>query len=82
MPESLQDLEAMVEQVRKLEKYRHISPDLIRSLLQSELSKRSHPKEAIKATRSKLHQVARLTWKIPPVRGMAEYHGYLARESG
>ena len=66
MPESLQDLEAMVEQVRKLEKYRHISPDLIRSLLQSELSKRSHPKEAIKATRSKLHQVGTAYLENPP----------------
>ncbi|MEN6528586.1 MAG: 16S rRNA methyltransferase [Anaerolineaceae bacterium] len=57
MPESMQDLDAMVNQVRKLEKYRHISPDLIRTLLQVELTKRSNPKEAIKAARSKLHQV-------------------------
>lgn len=51
-------LDALVDQVQRGAKYRSISPQLIRSLLTVELEKRNTPKEAVKAARSKLHQVA------------------------
>lgn len=57
MPEPKPDLEQLIRQVQNLEKYRTISPELIRSLLIKELAKRGTPKEAVKATRNKLHQV-------------------------
>jgi len=52
------NLNTLVEQVQQGAKYRSISPQLIRSLLIVELEKRKTPKEALKAARSKLHQVA------------------------
>lgn len=51
-------LDALVEQVQRSEKYRSISPGLVRSLLITELEKQRSPKNAVKAARSKLHQVA------------------------
>jgi 16S rRNA (guanine(1405)-N(7))-methyltransferase len=39
-------------------KYQHIAPELVRSLGAQELAKRRNAKEAIKATKNKLHQIA------------------------
>ena len=44
--------------IRQSPKYRHISEDLIRSLLQRELAAGRTPKEAVKAAKNKLHQIA------------------------
>lgn len=57
MPEPENDLDQLIRQVQNLEKYRAISPELIRSLLIKELAKRGTPKQAVKTTRNKLHQV-------------------------
>lgn len=57
MPDPHIDLEQLVRQVQNFSKYSQISPDLIRSLLVKELAKRPGAKEAVKATRNKLHQV-------------------------
>ena len=51
------DLARLVNEVQKAAKYRQITPDLIRRLGARELERRRNLKEAIKATKSKLHQV-------------------------
>ncbi len=51
-------LEVLVETVLRSTKYKHVSPDLIKSIGKRELEKRRSLKGAIKATKSKLHQVA------------------------
>ena len=51
------ELEHLVRLVQESTKYAAISPDLIRSLGAQELNKRSDLKQAVKSTRSKLHQV-------------------------
>lgn len=51
------DLEKLMEAVLNSPRYREISPELVRSIGQDEVIKRSSLKEAIKATKSKLHQV-------------------------
>jgi 16S rRNA (guanine(1405)-N(7))-methyltransferase len=50
-------LEKLVEAVLTSSRYKHVSHDLIRSIGSRELAKRSNLKDAIKATKSKLHQV-------------------------
>src|SRR5579884_365546 len=50
-------LEQLVEAVRGATKYRSVSHDLMRSVVSTELAKRRSLKEAIKATKNKLHQV-------------------------
>lgn len=57
MPEQLPNLESLVQQVQKTEKYKQITPSLIHDLLTTELTKRSNQREAVKAVRGKLHQV-------------------------
>lgn len=52
---SLQD--ALLTAVTQSAKYRHISPTLIRRIGAAELAKRGNEKEAIKATKNKLHQI-------------------------
>jgi 16S rRNA (guanine(1405)-N(7))-methyltransferase len=51
------DLEELVRLVKNSERYAEISTDLVRSIGLAELQKRRNLKEAVKATRSKLHQV-------------------------
>lgn len=51
------ELEKLVNLVLESGKYAEISPDLVRSIGQAELGKRQSLKEAVKSTRSKLHQV-------------------------
>ncbi len=53
-----ESISTLVEQVRKGAKYQSISTDLIASLLAVELAKRENNRQAVKAVRSKLHQVA------------------------
>ena len=48
----------LIELVKSGAKYQFISNDLVRSLLAMELTKRNSDKEAVKAVRGKLHQVA------------------------
>ncbi len=50
-------LDSLVTAVTKSSKYRQISPDLIRRIGSEELAKRRSQKEAVKATKNKLHQV-------------------------
>jgi 16S rRNA (guanine(1405)-N(7))-methyltransferase len=53
-----QDLERLVEAVRSTHKYRTVAPDLVRDLGARELAKGRGWKEAVKATKRRLHQVA------------------------
>lgn len=52
-----QHLDELLQQVQQNEKYRYISPELIKDLLTIELAKRPNQREAVKAVRNKLHQV-------------------------
>ena len=52
-----EQLEKLVETVLASSKYKDVSHDLIRSIGLRELAKRSSMKEAVKATKNKLHQV-------------------------
>jgi 16S rRNA (guanine(1405)-N(7))-methyltransferase len=52
------ELEQLLAAIRGSANYRNISPDLIRRIGTRELAVRSNLKEAIKATKTKLHQVA------------------------
>lgn len=51
-------LEEIVAAVSASTKYRHVSPEFVRAIGIEELAKRRNVKEAIKATKNKLHQVA------------------------
>jgi 16S rRNA (guanine(1405)-N(7))-methyltransferase len=51
-------IQQLMAKVRSRSPYDQISPDLVRWIGQRELEKRRNLKEAVKATRSKLHQVA------------------------
>src|ERR1044071_9011026 len=51
-------LEPLIQSILESSKYRAISIDLIRNIGRRELSVRRNLKEAIKATKNKLHQVA------------------------
>jgi 16S rRNA (guanine(1405)-N(7))-methyltransferase len=51
-------LQQLMESVASRKPYDQISPDLVRWVGQRELEKRRNFKQAVKATRSKLHQVA------------------------
>lgn len=50
-------IEEVVDSVKNSSKYRSINEDFIRSVAEEQLRKRKNLKEAIKHTRSKLHQV-------------------------
>ena len=51
-------LEQLVASVQESTKYRTVSPALVRTIGAQELGKRRNLKEAIKATKNKLHQIA------------------------
>lgn len=63
-------LERLINDVLASSKYRDIHPDLIRSVGAQELQKRRNFKDALKATKNKLHQV-----------GGAYFHGHGELES-
>lgn len=50
-------LDSLTEQVQQGTKYREIAPELVRRIGAQELAKRRSLKEAVKATKNKLHQV-------------------------
>jgi 16S rRNA (guanine(1405)-N(7))-methyltransferase len=52
-----EQLEELVSSVLKSSKYRNVSEDLIRNIGRRELSKGQNVKEAVKATKNKLHQI-------------------------
>jgi 16S rRNA (guanine(1405)-N(7))-methyltransferase len=51
-------LQALVRSISSTAKYKQVTPDLIQAIGQRELEIRPSLKEAVKATKSKLHQVA------------------------
>lgn len=53
----MSDLDKLVTAVSQSSKYQAVSPDLIRQVGAAELAKRRSYKEALKATKNKLHQV-------------------------
>lgn len=57
MPGPSQPLDELIAAVRASAKYRAVDPELIRAIGADELAKRKRLKEAIKATKNKLHQV-------------------------
>lgn len=77
MPDSTDPLDALVEAVLAGAKYRSLSPDLARAVAERELGKGRSRKEAIKATRSKLHQVVGAYME-----GSPDYEGWLAAIRG
>jgi 16S rRNA (guanine(1405)-N(7))-methyltransferase len=60
MSGDVDDIQRLVEHVRRSKKYQHVSEKLVREIGAIELVKRSSFKEAVKATRNKLHQVGGL----------------------
>jgi 16S rRNA (guanine(1405)-N(7))-methyltransferase len=58
MSEDEKELDSLVEAVLSSSKYRTVSPELVRATGAKELAKGLRLKEAIKAVKSKLHQVA------------------------
>lgn len=58
----MSDLDALVTAVLATPKYHALSPDLVRRVGAGELGKRPRLKEAIKATKNKLHQIGGAYW--------------------
>ena len=67
-------LEKLVEAILQSPKYSNISQDLIRRVAEQSLHKYPKHKEALKAAKSKLHQVAGAYWKR-----QADYDKWLAQ---
>jgi len=55
-------LDKLVDTVLASTKYRHVAPALVRTVGEQELAKRRNLKEAIKATKNKLHQTVGAYW--------------------
>ena len=53
----MSNLNKLTEAILSASKYRHVSPELVRRIGKRELQARPKLKEAIKATKNKLHQV-------------------------
>jgi 16S rRNA (guanine(1405)-N(7))-methyltransferase len=53
----MSDLEAIVAAVASSKKYRDVCPDTVRRIAEGEVAKRGNVKEAVKATKRRLHQV-------------------------
>ena len=68
------DVETIVEEVLAKKKYRSVDRDLVTFIASTEAKKRTTLKEAVKATTSKLHQVAGAYFKETP-----DYAGYLQK---
>lgn len=58
MMQNDKQLQSLVEAITSTSKYKQVTPDLIQVIGQRELAIRPSWKEAVKATKSKLHQVA------------------------
>lgn len=65
-------LDTLVETVLSSAKYREVAPALIRAIGAQELRKRRNQKEAVKATKNKLHQTIGAYWQ-----GNQEYADWL-----
>ncbi|MCX6050438.1 MAG: 16S rRNA methyltransferase [Chloroflexi bacterium] len=65
-------LDLLISSVQASSKYRTLSPDVVRTIGAQELKKRRQLKEAIKATKNKLHQIAGAYQT-----GKIEYAGWL-----
>lgn len=61
-----QALTALVADVLNSAKYRAVNPDLVRMIGEQELRKRRNYKEAVKATKNKLHQTVGAYWQDKP----------------
>lgn len=57
-----EELGELVAAVLNSAKYRHVAPALVRAIGEQELAKRRNGKEAIKATKNKLHQTVGAYW--------------------
>jgi 16S rRNA (guanine(1405)-N(7))-methyltransferase len=68
------DLDTLVDTVLNSAKYREVSPTLVRAIGAQELRKRRNQKEAVKATKNKLHQTVGAYWQ-----GNQEYADWLAQ---
>jgi len=68
------DVETIVEEVLAKKKYHSVDRDLVTFIASTEAKKRTTLKEAVKATTSKLHQVAGAYFKETP-----DYAGYLQK---
>lgn len=66
-------LDTVVASVQASPKYRGVSAELVRAIAARELAKRANAKEAIKATKNKLHQVAGVYLDLKP-----DYDAWLA----
>lgn len=66
------ELEELIAAVQSSAKYREISPELVRSVAERELRARRSMKEAVKATKNKLHQVGGAFLEIKQ-----DYQGWL-----
>ncbi len=58
-------LERLVQEVLASAKYRHICPEFVSAIGMQELGKRRNFKEALKATKNKLHQVSGVYFEHP-----------------
>ncbi len=58
----MDELDKLVDTVLESTKYRHVAPALVRTVGEQELAKRRNRKEAIKATKNKLHQTVGAYW--------------------
>jgi 16S rRNA (guanine(1405)-N(7))-methyltransferase len=67
------ELSQLVDTVLSSAKYRHVAPALVRAIGAQELAKRRNSKEAVKATKNKLHQTVGAYWA-----GSQEYTQWLA----
>lgn len=79
----MDELESLVTAVLAAPKYRHISPDLVRRVGARELAVRHSLKEAVKATKNKLHQVggAYFAAKIDYDRALADLRAAVGDEA-
>jgi 16S rRNA (guanine(1405)-N(7))-methyltransferase len=75
--DSEKDLEYLVDQVRQNDHYREIQVDLIRLIGRRELRDRRNLREAVKATRTKLHQVGGAY-----LQNLPDYAGWMKQLAG
>lgn len=75
MSDDQRNLDELIAIVRASSKYRAVDPALIRAIGADELGKRKRLKEAVKATKNKLHQVG---GAYQPLEGAGYRHRWLA----
>jgi 16S rRNA (guanine(1405)-N(7))-methyltransferase len=66
MAEDSSDVDRLVASVTRSAKYRHVSADTIRDLGEREIAHRKNLKDAIKATKNKLHQIGGAFHAVSP----------------